>query len=73
MLVRFNASRRRVGESHPKAKLTDGEVELIRELWRQGIGPKRIGEKMECSVNTVKSIISFRRRNQTAESVEEVD
>lgn len=72
MLVKFNGNRRRVGDSHPKARLTDEEVELIRELWSQGMGVKRIGEKMECSVNTVKSIISFRRRNQIVESIEEL-
>jgi len=52
----------RRGENHPRATLTDGEVEMIRKLHEQGLGYKRIASKFECGVRTVRDIVSYRRR-----------
>lgn len=66
-LVAVNDRGRRVGEDHHRAKLTDDEVELIRELAHPSDGaepmPHRtIAEKFEISRGTVADIVSFRRR-----------
>ena len=39
--------RRRIGESHPRAKLTDHEIDLIRELAEDGLSVAQIAEKFE--------------------------
>lgn len=71
--VAVNERGRRIGESHPRAKLTDHEVDLIRELHEGEKGPdgkvtrlgyKRIAAKFEISKRAVRDIISCRRRAQ---------
>lgn len=53
----------RCGESNPKAKLTDHEVELIRQLRELGLSLKEIAEKFDdVSIHCIKSICCFRRR-----------
>ena len=53
---------RRDGERNPRAKLSDHECELIRELKDDGLGTRRIAKIMETPRRTVRDIISFRRR-----------
>ena len=53
-----------VGEYHPRAKLTDEDVELIRQL-RESDPPmpmREIAAKFEVSVGTVHDVVSYRRR-----------
>jgi len=56
----------RVGQYHPRATLTDHEVEQIRQLNEQGMSYRIIAEKFETSKSTIQSICTFLRRNQTA-------
>ena len=46
----------RCGESHPRAKLSDDDVRLVRALHDEGLGYKRIAEKFETSPSTVRDI-----------------
>ena len=48
-IVAVNEHGRRIGESHPRAKLTDHEVDLIRELAEQGLTHEQIARKFELS------------------------
>jgi DNA invertase Pin-like site-specific DNA recombinase len=48
--------RYRRGEEHPRAKLTDNDVRLVRELHDEGLGYKRIAEKFETSRSTVRDV-----------------
>jgi len=52
----------RIGESHPRARLSNEDVRLVRALHDEGIGYKRIGEKFETSPKTIESICTGRTR-----------
>ncbi len=52
----------RRGENHPKAKLTDHEVELMRQMREQGYGYKKLSEKFETSVRTIRDICNYDTR-----------
>lgn len=65
--IGYNMIGRRVGESHPRAKLTDREVEMIHQLHEQhGLGYRRIAAKFECSWYTVRDIVTRGRRSSKA-------
>lgn len=59
-----NDSRRRIGEQHPRAVLTDHEVELVHELHEQGMALAEIARKMEVSKGCVWKIVHGYRRGQ---------
>lgn len=62
------------GEEHHGAKLTDDDVELIRQLYehgltlpeeerrRCGLGYKGIAARWECPPRTVRDIVQYKRR-----------
>lgn len=55
----------RQGENHPKAKLSDQDVHLVRALHQQGLGYKSIARKFEevsPSPACVRDIVKGRRR-----------
>ena len=61
--VKRCATRHRIGESHPRAKLSDHDVELMRELHADHkVKPKELAEKFECPIDTVYSILAYRSR-----------
>lgn len=63
-LVGVNEKGLRVGETHHRAKLTDQDVDLIRELHDEGLSYREIAVKFEVSKSTVRDIIKCRRRFQ---------
>lgn len=53
----------RIGDSHQKSKLSDQDVELMRELHEEhGLGAVEIARKFECNFNTCYSILKYRSR-----------
>ena len=52
----------RVGESHHNAKLTDHDVELIRQLHEGGMKQKVIAKKFDCSPANISEIVNYRHR-----------
>lgn len=53
----------RVGQDNPNAKLTDHEVDLIRELHEGGgLSMREIAEKFEVAKSTIVGIVNFNRR-----------
>jgi DNA invertase Pin-like site-specific DNA recombinase len=55
-----------LGEAHPRAKLTDAEVDQMRALYEEGLyGYRTLAKTFKCSRNTVKCIVKYRRRNTT--------
>lgn len=63
----------RVGETHHRAKLKDGEVARIRQQFEeQGAKVRTLATEFKVSIDTIKSIVSYRRRvhNTIAESCE---
>lgn len=72
-LVGVTADGRRAGESHPGARLSDHDVDLIRELHepsvdhttgqaRPGLGYRVLSRKFETSKSTIRDIVKCRRR-----------
>jgi hypothetical protein len=53
---------RRAGEEHPNAVLTNGEVELMRQLRESGKTWDWLVDKFEVPKRTVRDICSYRRR-----------
>jgi DNA invertase Pin-like site-specific DNA recombinase len=63
MKVAINELGRRIGQDHHNAKLTDHEVELIRELHAEkAMGYRKLAQKFEVSKSLVREIIQERRR-----------
>lgn len=58
-----------IGEAHPKAVLSDEDVELIRELYGDGgvLTYQQLAEKFECSKSAIRDVIKFRTRGYPAE------
>lgn len=65
-LIAVDARGHWIGEDHPKAKLTDREVELIRSLHEEeGFTYQAIAEKFEVPKSTVQMICQYTRRAVT--------
>ena len=63
--VAINDAGLRIGEEHPNAKLTDAEVEIIRQLHEEdGLSYKSLAEKFEISKVAVAKICRYERRAQ---------
>lgn len=71
-LIAMNDAGRRVGQDHHNARLTDGEVELIRELAEGGMRYIDIAEKFEINRSTVGKICRFERRGQSVDHFKRV-
>ena len=55
------------GEQHFKSKLTDSQVELIRQMYDDGIcGYRTIASNLGVSIETLYSLISYRTRTASA-------
>ncbi|MDR5772093.1 MULTISPECIES: helix-turn-helix domain-containing protein [unclassified Caballeronia] len=63
-LVGVNEKGLRVGQDHQHAKLSDRDVELMRQLREGGMSQRDIAEKFEVSVSLVDKIVNYRRRTQ---------
>lgn len=63
--VAVNEAGLRIGEDHPNAKLTDSEVERIRQLHEHGMTYGTLAEKFEVSKWTIGRICRYERRAQT--------
>jgi len=66
-LVGINEKGLRVGEDHHRAKLTDHDVELIRELHEEhGLGYRTLAKKFEVSRSLIRHICKYTLRCQFA-------
>lgn len=62
-MIGIGENDRVVGESHGRCKLTDHDVDLMRELREEyGLAYKDIAEKFEISVSTAHDICNYRLR-----------
>ena len=62
--IKRNEQGRRIGESHPRSKYTDREIELVLQLKDIGMTVRKIAAKMDMPFSTVGAICSGRSRNQ---------
>lgn len=54
----------RVGEYHPKARLSDAQVDLIRDIWEEGFaGYATLAKHFGVSKSTIRDICRYERRN----------
>lgn len=63
----------RIGEDHPRAKLSDATVEAIRDEYEAGqdgsgpyIGYRLLAKKYGVGKRTIRDIVNYRKRNQWA-------
>ena len=65
-IVAVDEHNNRIGEDHPRAKLTDHDVELIRQLREEfGLAHSEIAVKFEIAKSTVVAICQYQRRATT--------
>jgi len=62
--VAVNERGLRIGEDHPRAELTDAEVERIRELHEEGMSYAVLAEKFEQTKGAIAKICRYERRGQ---------
>jgi len=56
-------SSKTTGQNHYRAKLTDHEVELVRQLYETGeFGYRKLAKKFEVSRFTIRSYVKFWKR-----------
>ncbi|QCW21933.1 hypothetical protein JessAGP_003c [Caulobacter phage Jess A] len=74
VLVAVNEGGRRIGETHHNAKLTDAQVDAIRDEYEaglEGLGPRigyrALARKYGSTKSTVRDIIACRQRAQYAD------
>jgi hypothetical protein len=70
----------RIGEDHPRAKLSDAQVEQIRDEYEahpQGhpehVGYRLLAKKWNIHPSMVRNIVTYRRRNQWAGRWKQID
>jgi predicted DNA-binding protein (UPF0251 family) len=63
-MVAVNEGQRRIGEQHPRAVLSDHEVELVHALREDGLSLAEIARKMEVSKGCIWKIVHGYRRGQ---------
>ena len=54
----------RIGEDHQNAKLTDAEVDMVRELHAEGLSYKTLALKFDVSKSLIRYIVQYKRRGQ---------
>jgi Mor family transcriptional regulator len=70
LVVKLSERGLRVGESHGRAKLTDRDVELMRQLHEEGMSCYALAKKFGCSHGYAKKVARrFTRRATTATRV----
>lgn len=65
-LVAVNDRGLAIGESHPRAVLTDSDVDIVMELRDEGYSYAWIAEKMGVAKGTIAKICTGQRRGQVA-------
>lgn len=68
-IIQLNEQGRRIGESHPGAKLTDAEVDLVLDLLDAGLSLQCVADKMDVTKGCIWKIKEGLRRSQRAVSV----
>ncbi len=64
--INTNDRGNRIGDSHPRAKLSDEQVEEIRELYDDGFySYLTLAKRFGVDKWTIRDIVKFRRRNVT--------
>jgi DNA-binding NarL/FixJ family response regulator len=65
--IALNENGRRIGESHPRAKLLDHEVDQVLDLLDAGLSYAEVALKFDVSKSCIAHIATGRRRGQVVE------
>ncbi len=65
-MVALNDRGCRIGETHPRAKLSDEDVELVFALRDEGLTLALIAQKFDVTKGAIWKILTGRRRGQVA-------
>lgn len=72
--IPLTASGYRIGEDHHNAKITDSEVEMIRQMHESGeFGYKKLARMFDMPISTIRDIVTYRRRGVTPEKWKTVE
>lgn len=72
MRLLFNEKGRRIGESHANARYSDREVELMRDLYEEGVSTREIAKRFEAPLSTIRAIVYGHARTQIPFEIREV-
>ncbi len=61
-MIQIGEYGKRINESHGRAKLSDHEIELMRQLREQGMPAREIAEKFEVGKRYVYKLVNFESR-----------
>lgn len=64
-MIALNENGRRIGESHPRAKLLDREVDQVLDLLEAGLSYAEVALKFDVSKSCIAHIATGRRRGQS--------
>lgn len=65
-LVAVDEHNRPIGEDHHRAKLSDHDVELMRQMYEEGMASARqLGMLFGCSKTTAWEVVTFMKRATT--------
>jgi hypothetical protein len=64
--VALNEDGQRIGETHPRATLTDHDIDLMFALREGGMQVKVIAEKFDITRRHASRVLNCHQRNQTA-------
>jgi hypothetical protein len=67
-LLAVNEDGRRIGESHPRAKLSNADLDRVFELRDSGLSPKQIADEVGISRRHVDRLLNCTARNHTPAS-----
>lgn len=62
LAIKRGANGYRIGDSHPRAELTDHEIELMRQLHDRGLQPADLVRLFEVSKGYVSKVLNYRLR-----------
>ncbi len=66
VVVAINEKGRRIGDSHQRSRISNHDVDLMRELREEHkLSYKELAEKFDVSESLVKQICNYRIRSQT--------
>ena len=65
--IMLNENGRRIGQSHPRAKLLDREVDHALDLLEAGLSYAEVARKLDVSKSCIAHIATGRRRHQVVD------
>lgn len=67
IILPCDEQRKPVGQYHPKAKLSDADIELIRDIYDEGlVGYGTLAKVFGVKKHVIRDIVTFRRRSTAA-------